>query len=153
MNCKDIHRLLSAYQDKEISPVEASALEAHLAGCQACATEHRRFSQAWDMLGSLASIAPSPDFKARFWERVREEEAKPRLWDWLRWPRLVPALAGGMALWVLGIGGGVLLFERHTAQAMPATNTALRIFTAPYPPNSIEQVYLQGSPDVRGRRL
>lgn len=151
MNCKHAQLLLSAYQDKELSPVETSTLETHLKSCGACQSELQQVSRAWEMLGSLRTIEPSGNFKARFWDRVRQEESKPGLWDWITWPRLAPALAGVMAFWILGIGSSLFLFERHPVPSVRETSAALSIFTSSYPPNSIEQIYLQGSSNSHGQ--
>lgn len=152
MNCKQTQASLSAYQDKELSPLDASAVKAHLDDCRACQDELQQISRAWEMLSSLGTIEPSPNFKARFWEKVRREEAKPGLWDWMAWPQLVPTLAGAMALWILGITGGMFLYENHASQSAEGSRTALKVFTSPYPPNSIEKIYLQGTATPRESR-
>lgn len=158
MDCERIQEELPAYQDKELPEPRMASIRSHLAGCANCRGEMKALTETWGLLGSLEPVQPSADFRARFWERIRQEAAQHRtLWerlalgrsptDW-RPPtgrfggRFTPVLAGVMALWILGIAGGVLLFERRLARGPDPGRTALEIFTSPYPPNSIEQIYL-----------
>ena len=76
MKCKDAHKLLSAYQDGRLSPEENAQLRDHLAACSACQEEERALSDIWSMLKVLKPIEPSPDCRARFWAKAREEEER-----------------------------------------------------------------------------
>ena len=139
MDCKAIQDLLPAYQDQELASGEMAAVRTHLSGCPTCASELRLFSQSWDMLGTLETIQPSPDFRTRFWERVRQEETRSDLWDWIRWPRLVPALAGFIGIWLVGISLGVATFmHSHPASFSARSNYETMGIMSP-----IESAYLQ----------
>lgn len=152
MNCDAIQRDLSAYQGRELPATQMKAVEEHLIGCQNCRREFARLTQAWELLGALPAIQPSAGFKTRFWRRVREEEAKPQgLWRWMPLPRMAPALAGFAALWVLGATGGLFLFGHRGHGLSLSRAGAAQVFSAPYPPNSIEQIYLEG-PSLQGGR-
>jgi anti-sigma factor RsiW len=144
MNCESIQQELSAYYDGELPSKEAAAIEQHLSGCEACGQELGRIDKVWDLLDALPVVRPSAEFKARFWEKVRREEEKPGLWDWLPLPSWRPILAGVAAVWVLGVAGGVLAYRHQAYSARASAQSATEIFTSPYPPNSIEQVYLEG---------
>ena len=118
MNCDHICEKLTAFLDGALTPSEAADVSAHLRVCTACHDEKLVLSKTWDMLAVLEPIEPSPDFRVRFWERVRQEEERKRSWLW--WPRLVPTLAGALGLWVVGVGLGSSLFMRYHAPMVPS---------------------------------
>jgi anti-sigma factor RsiW len=111
MDCAKIQEQLVAYLDGELDPQEKAGCESHLAGCPLCLKEKETLERTWQLLESAPSIEPSPAFRARFWERVRQEEQS---WSGLAFPRLVPAMAGLLAVWVVGVGVGSLAFMRSS---------------------------------------
>ena len=144
MKCESIREDLSAYHDGELSDRAAAVVEQHLSGCQGCREELGRIAKVWDLLGTLPVVQPSKDFKARFWEKVRREEERQGLWDWISFPSWRPVLAGFAAVWILGVTSGVLVYRHQTGEATASSMGAARVFTTPFPPNSIEQIYMQG---------
>ncbi len=113
MECQEAREQLAAFLDGE-GPEEVSS---HLQGCPACRRERQALERTWQFLGVLPGVEPSPGFRARFWERVREEESS---W-WLPLPRFVPALAGCLAVWVVGIGLGAFLYRSSSQPPVPET--------------------------------
>lgn len=59
--------------------------------------ESELLEKAWNLLEEWKPVNPSPDFKARFWQRVAQEELaaerKPVFVSFGLSPRLAPALA------------------------------------------------------------
>jgi len=147
MNCDKIQEMLPAYQDGELSAENEKAVKIHLEGCEVCREEEQLLSASWEMLGELKSIEPSPDFQSRFWARVRKEETKQNGWrTWLNWQVLRPTafgLAGVAAIWVIGVTGGLMLFEKNARREATHLN-ASSVLTSPFPQNSIEQIFMQG---------
>lgn len=115
MNCKEVQELLPAYEGMVLTAPETAEVKNHLATCKSCQREFDLLSATWAMLEVLEPIQPSADFRARFWEKVRQEEEKK---SWLPVPRLVPVLAGFLGVWVVGVGIGATLFVRSHAAAM-----------------------------------
>ncbi len=74
MQCKEVNQLLSAYQDSRLTEKEQEEIRSHLQTCIACQKEEQTLLDIWNMLKVLEPIEPSPDFRARFWQRVYEEE-------------------------------------------------------------------------------
>lgn len=145
MDCRRIRQNLPAYLDSELSRPDMITVEAHVADCTVCRKELDALEKTWERIARLAPIQPSPDFRARFWERVRQEDAqKDSLWGWLRVPRLVPVL-GILAVWSLGVTGTLVVYGNHSHRAPTPTEQSVSIFTSPYPQNSIEHVFLKGS--------
>lgn len=83
--------------ENELGEKQKSKLKAHLDKCSSCNQELNLLKESWGLLGEWKPINPSPNFKARFWQRVAGEEVSlvkepvfvfPRLP-----PRFVPAFA------------------------------------------------------------
>ena len=151
MECRDIIRRLPAYLDGELPPPTRVLVWTHLAICTLCRQEEKRLSDSWKRLGSLPMVEPSHDFKARFWARVRQES---EVSFWERWFGLLPGLTplvAGLAVWVLGVVSGVLLFG-HRNPPSP-TSAAVGIFSSRYPNHSVTNVYLQGPKVFEGGSL
>ena len=118
-----ITEFLSAYLDNELDANTESRVKIHLAGCPECQKEERLLTASWNLLASVETVQPSPDFKVRFWERVRMEEEKEA--SCLSFPRLVPVMAGMVGVWVAGVGLGSYLFLR-SPQAQRTFNFSLK---------------------------
>ncbi len=97
MRCNKAEHLLSLFLDDQLSKRKASKVKAHLEACSVCSKELNYLKESWDLLKEYKSISPSPDFKAKFWQRVSQEEAvverKPVFVFPKLLPRLVPVLA------------------------------------------------------------
>jgi anti-sigma factor RsiW len=133
--------LLPAYLDNQLDAAAAGRVKSHVAMCPDCREEERMLAASWNLLGSLEAIEPSPDFRARFWEKVRREEEKSSR---LSWPRLVPAFAGFLGVWAAGAGLGMYLF----AQTPPAGSVQRE------PDSSLSAAYLKRLPTaLAGRPL
>ena len=72
MRCKEVNKLLSAYQDGRLTQKEREEVRGHLQTCASCQKEERLLLNIWDMMNLLDPVEPSTDFKARFWQRVRK---------------------------------------------------------------------------------
>ena len=102
--------------------------------------ESELIEKAWGLLGALPKVEPSPDFYARFWEKVREE--KERKVSWLSFPRLAPALAGALGVWILGVGIGSVLFMRQYPLSTASSSLRLELAQA-YDSDSLSSAYLK----------
>lgn len=75
MHCDKIIERLPAFQDGALTPPETQEVRSHLTSCPRCRDDMELLSRTWNALALLKPLTPSPDFRARFWERVREEDA------------------------------------------------------------------------------
>ena len=142
MNCKDVQGLLVAYIDSVLDPETNIDVQTHLKTCQICWREENLLTSTWNALGALPAVQPSPHFQARFWERVRQEEADSNKWWAVFLPKqLVPAAAGFLVIWTLGVASGLFFMGGRTSPSAPFQEAA-SLFTSPLPSNSIEQIYL-----------
>ncbi|MBK8871791.1 MAG: zf-HC2 domain-containing protein [Elusimicrobia bacterium] len=147
MNCREVQELLPAFIDAALEPEATIGVRTHLNACHICRQEESLLSSTWSALGALPSIQPSPEFRARFWERVRREEDESNKWWAVFLPKqLIPVAAGFLVIWTLGVAGGLFLFKGRASASKPL-ELAVSVFASPFPPNSIEQIYLQGTSD------
>ncbi len=110
MKCGEAQKFLSAYQDGRLSSEEAAQMKEHLSACLSCQSEERVLSEIWNTLSVLEPIEPSHNFRARFWQRVREEEELQKspwerfmhLWNQNVYARPVFALASLILVSLLG---------------------------------------------------
>lgn len=143
MNCTDIRLELAAYRNlKKGNPVRA-AIESHLVSCSACRAEEAAMSAVWKTLETCPPIAPSRDFRARFWEKVRQsEEAENPFWGWLTWKRWTALTAGALAAWTFGVSGPALWAANSVAEQ--ATHPAVQHIVSPFAEQSIADIYFKG---------
>lgn len=131
--------ILSAYLDNALPADEKSAVKKHLGDCAKCRRELALLKKTWDPIVALKPVMVSPSFYRELNRRIRVEEEQQS--PWVLWPKWATLLAGAMALWMLGVAGGVHLYERH--KGLSSTTDAVDIFVAAYPPNSIEHVFIE----------
>ena len=121
MNCKRVILRLSAYQDGELSVLQARELERHLENCATCQSE---LEACQDLVGNLCRLTPptpSRDFSSRIMAGLRTGPEKKY--------RLLPSLAYTLALLLIFIGGFLL---EISANGQPAA--------APQPPMTFSAV-------------
>ena len=75
MNCKQIKKQLSAYQDGELSGREEAVLKVHLEQCEPCRKILHELECTWDLLESLTGPEPVPYFYTRLQGRLSEEKS------------------------------------------------------------------------------
>lgn len=139
MDCSKIQEQLVAYLDGELGLQEKAECQSHLAGCLLCREEKETLERTWRLLEAASSIEPSSVFRARFWEKVRQEEQS---WSWLAFPRLVPAMARLLAVWVVGVGVGSLAFMRTTPRSQDSKSPVAQ-WMPPADASSLGTAYLR----------
>ena len=70
MKCEDVQIKLSPYQDGELKLEEQEGIRTHLQSCQVCRGEYAQLQSAWEALGKLPEIRPSPLFYERLVKRM-----------------------------------------------------------------------------------
>ena len=114
MSC-EMETELTAYLDGELTPADASAVRAHLAGCERCRSTETLLRRTLGTLRALPDFEPSPDLRRRVLARLEQAPApwRERLAALLRPAVLVPSAAGLLAAGVVtallwGPGGTAL---------------------------------------------
>ena len=107
--CESVRELLWAYCDGSLEAEARERVARHLAGCAACAREHRRAAATLHALGNLERIEPAGAFLDRLWRRIDEREAARGLGRllpvlaWIRANRSV-VVAGALAFFIALVG-------------------------------------------------
>jgi anti-sigma factor RsiW len=125
MNCKRVHRRLSAYLDGELPSRAALRLENHLSTCPSCQTQAERLRQVWHALSATGEIRPSPQFQSGVWNAIDAAATSPAA----HWGPVVPRLGWALALAAVlflgaALGRELALLPRYTLNAPPPLATA-----------------------------
>ena len=62
MNCRNVKKRLSAYQDRELGPDEQARIRSHLQGCPECSALYAELQHTWEALDEAPEINPAPTF-------------------------------------------------------------------------------------------
>jgi anti-sigma factor RsiW len=122
MDCGEILRKISAYNDKELSPEECKAVEAHLSGCEACRRNLGEIRRMDSLLARLPDVGASPAFEA---ELARRMERPSHRLVFLRSPMLRYALAASIMLAVGALAVIRFLPSHRELQAAELPNLRL----------------------------
>ncbi len=149
MKCHSIQNKLSAYQDRELEPLEQERVRKHLLSCRACREQYAELERVWQTLEGLEEIHPDPWFYGQVVRKIKEPREQ-RLFPSLQWvPRLLPAPFIVFILLVVGILTGTYLgnilarsniFLLHYEQAGETVFTSMRVFD-PAPPGTLAEGY------------
>jgi hypothetical protein len=123
MTCEEMESRMAEYWSLTLSQEEEVAVEAHLAGCEACRVEAQRLGSLWRDLARLPAQEPGAGVRERFYGTLaayRDGAAAARL------ERPSPArsqlarvwqIAAGVALALAGAGAGYSLRSSQKANA------------------------------------
>lgn len=143
MTCNNIRSELPGFRNLKSEDPKRAAVQSHLDGCESCRMEAARLTTLWETLGADLRIMPSADFRARFWERVRQEDEKEDpVFGWLTWKRWVAVTAGALTAWTIGISGpAVLALKNREARSV---HPAVAIISSPFAEQSLADIYFKG---------
>jgi anti-sigma factor RsiW len=136
VNCADVDILLADYVDGTLRAEDKSALEAHLAGCAACAELARDSAAAVEFMERAAVAEAPPELVTRILFEITAGPSraviKPSLVRRLfgRWlePVLQPRFAMGMALTVLSFA--IIGRSTHVRQLTLSDLDPVKVWTA-----------------------
>lgn len=116
MKCRECTKLMGDDVDGELNGPVKISFDLHLAECAACRKSFEAVSKAWQTLGELPEVEPSPAFVSRFWTRVaaegtRKESFAFNLADIFRSRAWMPV---AVTLSVLIIVGSVNVFKMNS---------------------------------------
>lgn len=94
MECREVQNNLFAYMEREISPDDISAFEAHISGCESCTRILAGYRAMEAAIEAEKAIEPNPFASTRILQRLESEEEKHR-------PLVIPALRPLLATLVL----------------------------------------------------
>jgi len=155
MNCRNITKRLSAYQDKELSSDEQARIKSHLQGCPECCALYAEFQHTWEMLGDVPEIHPAPTFYLKLRKKIAELNDRHfisrlrQVFQFLPAPLAMATLVlGGL---VIGTYAGNFFFQeglmspqRHQSRysQLDVSLAAIRTFD-PIPPGTLAHGYVR----------
>ena len=154
MRCRNIHKKLSAYQDKELKPREQEEVSRHLLDCHSCREQYEKLERVWQPLGDLEEIRPDPWFYRQLVRKIKEPRERGLLPTIERFfqPLRTPAIASFLlAIGILsGTYLGNILVRRDFFPFQPERPTysqevlfdSLKAFD-PAPPGTLAHGYLR----------
>ncbi len=122
--CRDIHGLLSAYLDNELSETDTLRVEAHLAECDQCGFDYEHLLETADMVSRFGSMHAPASLRVA----INEALDTSSVWEqWFAHPGYlpVPQLASVGAM-VLVIVLGILFTSQQTQLRQKDTLLRLR---------------------------
>lgn len=123
MTCEPWLEKLDAYLDGELANTEAHAMAEHLRGCPGCAAESlNRLQLGWAVRSAGHRYTPDAAFRAR----IQNSIAPRRRFHFNLW---LPALAGAMALLIIGTISFMLSRSRAGEQQVLSELTDLHVAT------------------------
>ncbi len=151
MNCRNIQKKFSAYQDKELKLQEQEEIRRHLQRCRWCQAQYAEFERVWQTLGELEEIHPDPWFYRQVLGKIKEPR-KHGLLPGLQWGfRVLRAPAIASIILIVGLLAGSYLgsilercdfFPFQNISNSEGLFTSLRVFD-PAPPGTLAEGYLR----------
>jgi predicted anti-sigma-YlaC factor YlaD len=109
MKCRTVQKKLSAYQDRELEPLEQEQVTGHLLSCRACREQYAELERVWQTLGELEEIRPDQWFYRQLVRKIKEPReqglspALQRVFQLLRPPAIVSIIL------IIGLMAGTYL--------------------------------------------
>ncbi len=105
MNCKQVTNLLSQYMDGDLSPRDASQVQAHILACRCCADALEKLTKAVETLDAMRRDEPEVDLYNAFRSRLAQSSRKRR--PAIALPAIRRWAVAGMALMLI-LGGSLI---------------------------------------------
>jgi predicted anti-sigma-YlaC factor YlaD len=154
MKCHRVQKKLSAYQDRELKPLEQEELGMHLQICRACREEYEKLERVWQTLGGLEEISPGPWFYPQLVRKLKEPRKRGLLPALQHAFQFIGAPAIASIILVIGLAAGSYLGSNLARrdlfpfQSIPVSDSqsgffaSMRVFD-PAPPGTFAEGYLR----------
>jgi len=159
MNCSQVQKRLSAFQDGELNAQEGQRVSKHLESCLACRERYIEMEKVWQALGDLNEITPEPGFYGELVKKINEshETRFPAGFQWLfqffssPWATSTLLIAGILIGTFLGnilVKSDLFPFQQSQASHSQA---AIEVFSLkafdPIPPGTLADEYMRMASD------
>jgi predicted anti-sigma-YlaC factor YlaD len=124
MKCKDTRNILSRYLDQELSSMQMSSVQEHLAQCSECQSEHEQQQRLWSLLANIEPVR-APNLIVAIEARLSEQYGWASILAGLRLRSIGYAAATAALVGTLVWTGFWAGTERHGSDP----NEHVRIFT------------------------
>jgi anti-sigma factor RsiW len=154
MKCRSVQKKLSAYQDKELKPLEQEEVSRHLLTCRFCREEYGQLDRVWQALGGLEEIRPDPWFYGQLVGRIKEQREHGLLPALQHFFQIFGAPAVASIILVIGLVAGSYLgsnLARHAlipSESISVSDSQSAFFASmtvfdPAPPGTFAEGYLR----------
>ena len=152
MKCRNIQKKLSAYQDKELEPLEQEEVRSHLLSCRACREQYAELERVWQTLEGVEEIQPDPWFYRQVVRKIKEPREQALLPTLQHVFRLFRAPVAVPTILIIGLLAGTYLgsilarcdlfpfFQGNAVSDSPGVLTSMRVFN-PAPPGTLAEGY------------
>lgn len=125
MNCRDVQKNLSAFQDGELTDSQKIVIQRHLETCQECALVFQEMENMWDTLSQADTIEKAPYFWTRLSQRIEAQQNRDRIFDRLIAPLIsLPKPIISTFIFIFGLLIGIYLGKniyRESTSTVPIT--------------------------------
>jgi anti-sigma factor RsiW len=155
MECNQVQKRLSAFQDGELKPQEQERVSEHLESCSACREQYAGVEKVWQALEDFKEILPEPGFYSQLVKKINERQVSrfPVGLQWLFQFFSSPWAASTLLIVGILIGtflGNILaksaLFPFQQNQAVHS-QAAIEVFSLkafdPIPPGTLADKYMR----------
>ncbi len=161
MTCENIQEHYLDYMEQSLAPAVASAFEAHLSECPACARELTMLRWTAHTLRALPAVAPPADLRLRVRMQLLPEPIAPtepfyqRWLDWLRprrWAMPVALATGVVAMLLFAVALPSIRNKQSVGRVPPLATTSApteSFRTAMKSASPAAQPNAEGSPPVQ----
>jgi hypothetical protein len=163
MRCDQVQERLSEYLENRLDAENHTSVHDHLSSCPHCQAEAQGLAQTLQAVADLPIVEPPPGFSQRVMASIREEAARPNLWQRLFLPFMIKIPIHAMAILLVG-GFAVYLYQANKpvqtevaklAPTEPQTALEKDLFSqtpaAPPPPEQGSKMMDEASPPDPGR--
>jgi anti-sigma factor RsiW len=161
MNCRQIRKKLTAFQDRELNADERALVSMHLLSCPSCRSVYADMEEVWQSLKGIDEIEPSPGFYRHLYWKIHTP-ATDHQRQWFPWfLRLFPANVFTLALLLIGLVLGAFLGDAIVTEGpwsiknQTRYSQTLRDFDsfkvfAPLPPGTLGDSYIRMASATEG---
>jgi anti-sigma factor RsiW len=135
---RDGAEVLVEYCSGDLSAARSGEVARHVAECSECRNLVEAQREVWRSLESYAAPEVSPDFDARLYARIAEEESAPA---WRRWVRRVFEPAVPVSIWKPAVSLAL-------ACAVLAVGLVVRVPNASEPATFVHQINTEHGVDI-----
>ncbi len=155
MECSQVQKRLSAFQDGELNFRDGEGVSEHLESCSVCREQYAAMEKVWQALGDFKDILPEPGFYGQLVKKINERQANlfPVGFQWLSQVFSSPWAVSTLLIAGILIGtflGNILvksdLFPFQQDQAAHS-QAAIEVFSLrafdPIPPGTLADKYMR----------
>ena len=125
MDCRQIEKKLSAYQDNQLPVHEMVEIEQHLKICSNCSQAFQELDIVWKELDQVETIDSAPFFWTRLSQRIEEKKEK-QFFSKLTFPlQWIPVPMVTTMVLIFGLFMGVYLGKTIYQQSLPVQQTTI----------------------------